>query len=735
VTDTRFRPALSRTLAIGASALALAVSVPAYADEAGPDDIVVTAQRLNQTEVTRGGSAGALGDKPAEDLPFTIKSYNAALILNQQPQTLGQVLENDPSVRTTYGFGNASEQFVIRGFALFGDDVGIDGLYGIAPRQLIAPELYDSVQVINGASAFINGAAPGGSGLGGSVNLIPKRAGADPLTRVTANYTSTSHFGGSADVSRRFGPDGEWGLRVNGVARAGDVSVDDEYRSAYTLGAALDYNGGPLRFSVDLGYQNVTVRQLRHKVTGATSLPVVPAADANYAQPWTYTKLRDIFGVAKLEYDLSDNALIYVRAGARDGMEDGLYGGLALSDTATGAASYSASYVPRTDNNEAVQGGLRVKLAAGGITHEINFGGSMAWQVNRNAYDFLASQATNLYDPAVLPKPASLGGAFFTNPGGNLANPYPIQRNRLGSAFVSDTVGLWNDRVLLTGGLRLQTIDQKNYSYVDGALAGEYNEDAVTPAFGLVVKPLEGVSLYANYMEGFEAGPTAPTSVADATLPGGLRPVTNGGQALAPSRTKQVEFGGKVRLGPVNASLAFFQIDRPLPAAIIDPNNSAQALYGVFAQQRNRGIEFSIDGEVTKGLRVIAGGSVIDARLRRTDGGINEGNRAQGVPTYLLNANVEWDLPFVPGATLTGRVVHTGPQAADNANTFNLPAWTRVDLGARYVAVVADKPLTLRFGVDNAANKRYWASAFDSFGVGLLQGAPRTFKLSASIDM
>src|SRR3546814_19545413 len=49
-------------------------------------------------------------------------------------------------------------------------------LYGITPRQLVAPELFSSVQVINGASAFLNGAAPGGSGIGGSVNLIPKTA-------------------------------------------------------------------------------------------------------------------------------------------------------------------------------------------------------------------------------------------------------------------------------------------------------------------------------------------------------------------------------------------------------------------------------------------------------------------------------------------------------------------------------------------------------------------------------
>jgi iron complex outermembrane receptor protein len=191
-------------LGLTSAATIFAVAAPAMAQDSNASDIVVTAQRMNQTEVTRGGSGGVFGDKPAADLPFTIKSYNEALILNQQPQTLGQLLENDPSVRTGFAFGNAAELFVIRGFALAGDDVGLDGLYGIAPRQLIAPELYDSVQVINGSSAFINGAAPGGSGLGGSVNLLPKRARAD-LTRATVNYTSDEHIGGSFDVARRFG--------------------------------------------------------------------------------------------------------------------------------------------------------------------------------------------------------------------------------------------------------------------------------------------------------------------------------------------------------------------------------------------------------------------------------------------------------------------------------------------------------------------------------------------------
>ena len=79
---------------------------------------------------------------------------------------------------------------------------------------------------------------------------------------------------------------------------------------------------------------------------------------------------------------------------------------------------------------------------------------------------------------------------------------------------------------------------------------------------------------------------------------------------------------------------------------------------------------------------------MIDARLRRQTNGLNEGNKVAGVPDYLINGNVEWDLPFIPALTLTGRIVHTGEQPANNANTLALPSWTRFDLGARYVALI-----------------------------------------------
>lgn len=718
-----------------ATAIALALpALPATAQEREDETatIIVTAQKANRSGVEQEGSVGVLGDKDAADVPFSIRSYNEALILNQQPQTLGQVLENDPTIRTTTGFGIAGELFVIRGFALAGDDVGYDGLYGIMPRQLAAPELYQSVQVLNGASAFLNGAAPGGTGLGGSVNLIPKRAGATDLNRVTAGFTGPEHIGGSFDIARRTGANGEWGFRINGTARAGDVAIDDEFRSTYVLGAAIDYNSGPLRASLDLAYQRVKVSHFRPKlsIAGLAVIPSAPDASTNFGQPWQYTTLRDIFGQARIEYDIAPGVMVYAAFGARDGAEEGVYSTPTLTNAATGAINVSSSFIPRTDNNEAATAGVRAKFSTGGISHEVNGGGSINWLVNRNAYQFftLSPEANNLYAPVTVTPSQTVSFA-----GGDLADPFPVGRTRLMSGFLSDTIGLMEDRVLVTAGLRVQAIRTRSYSYFGGALTGEYDESKVTPVFGVVVKPSEGLSLYANRIEGLVQGATAPASGAN-PAGGAPLPVTNAGAVLRPFVSEQYEIGGKLTLGGIDLSLAAFQIDRETSILRPSPTTTGALEFGPFGVQRNRGVEFTIAGELAEGLRLIAGGSVIDAKLRQTQNGVNEGNQAVGVPEYLVNANLEWDVPFAPALTLTGRVVHTGEQAANIANTLFLDDWTRFDIGARYVAVVAGKPLTLRVNLDNVADADYWASAFDSFRPDLQFGNPRTVKASLTYD-
>ena len=103
---------------------------------------------------------------------------------------MGAVLRSDPFVNVARGFGNFQEAYFIRGFVVTSDDTAYNGLYSLLPRQYIATELFERVELLRGPSAFLTGINPGGGGIGGAINLLPKRAPNEPLSRVTVGVGS-----------------------------------------------------------------------------------------------------------------------------------------------------------------------------------------------------------------------------------------------------------------------------------------------------------------------------------------------------------------------------------------------------------------------------------------------------------------------------------------------------------------------------------------------------------------
>jgi iron complex outermembrane receptor protein len=246
-----------------------------------------------------------------------------------------------------------------------------------------------------------------------------------------------------------------------------------------------------------------------------------------------------------------------------------------------------------------------------------------------------------------------------------------------------------------------------------------YDESANTPVAGIVYKPIKNLSLYANYAEALQQGPTA--SAFGVVL-------ANQGQVFAPYTSRQKEVGVKYDSGKLGMSAAVFTVSQPL--GFVEGN-----VFGVFGEQRNRGLELSVFGMPVRGLRVLGGLTLLDAEQRRTAGAVNQGKDAIGVPRTQLNLGTDWDVPGVPGLSLNARVLSTSKQYADAASTQRLPSWTRLDLGANYLTRIMDRDVTFRARVDNAFDRNYWASAGGYPGAGyLVLGAPRTLTVSASVD-
>lgn len=660
-------------------------------------------------QVARGGRLGLLGNVDIMDTPFNTTNYTLGIIQDQQARSVGDVVANDPAVRSARGFGNYQELYMIRGFPVYSDDMAYNGLYGLLPRQFVASELLERVEVLRGANSFVTGAPPGSGGIGGSINLLPKRAANKPLTQVTAGVETGGQGYLATDVSRRFGEENRLGVRMNAVRRDGDTAVDRESRELSVYAVGMDYRGRGYRLSADIGHQDHQLRGARPSVTVNDALPIIaaPDSDSNYAQPWTFSGERDTFGTLRAEADLPGGATAWAALGMRKGIESNIISSPTVT-AVNGATTMTRFDNVREDDVRTGEAGVRTELKTGAVSHKLSASASTFHAESKNAYamsDF-AGFPSNLYRPVDAPAPSS---SFFT--GGKMNDPLLTQKTIASSLAIADTLGFLDERVLVTVGARYQKLKDYGYDYGTGAPNAAYEEGELTPVAGIVYKPAKGVSVYANYAEALQKGPVAS----------GVN-IVNQGEVFAPYVSRQKEVGVKVDSGKLGMSAALFTTSRP-SGAVVDNR------FGIYGAQRNRGVEMNVFGMPMQGLRLLGGLTLLDAEQE------SSGKDVIGVPKTQLNLGADWDVPGAQGLALNARVLYTSKQYANDANTQQLPSWTRLDIGANYLLRFMERDVTLRARIDNVTDKRYWASAGGYPGYGyLVQGNPRSVVVSATVD-
>jgi iron complex outermembrane receptor protein len=659
-------------------------------------------------QVAKGGRLGLLGNTNFMDTPFNQTSYTAEVIEDQQARSLSDLLINDPSVRLSSARTNINEDFSIRGFTVQSQDVAFNGMYGLMPHFRVPIEMAERVEVLKGPSSLLNGMPPSGN-VGGAINIAPKRAGNDPLTRLTASYLSDSIYGMHADIGRRFGTNKEFGVRFNAAYRDGDTAIDKQKQTDQVYSLGLDYQGERLRASLDIMNQDQNIDRVIRQFTPPaapspplTAMPKAPDSSLNYPG-YGRSKATDNMIVARAEYDLNDAVTVYGGIGKRKHTMDAIAGNVTLLNTAGDFTSTPAWQVFKVDSTS-YDLGADVRFATGPVKHKVALNYSRVVQ-NQDIYMTMATwtaRNSNIFDPVYSETPSVAGMR---------ADTVRYNESTLSSYAIADTMSLLNDKLKVTLGARHQTVEAQAYNFMTGAPLpdGKYDESKITPVAGIVYQPQSNLAFYANYIEGLSQGPTkAPPNPA----------------ALPPLKTKQYEIGTKVDWGRFATTVSLFQIERP-SAGVVGTGLKENG------EQRNRGIEFNVFGEIARNVRMLGGLALMDGKLTKTPGGANDGNAPIAVPRMQANLGVDWDNSLAPGVGLNARIVHTGKQYADAANNLELPAWTRFDVGARYKMKAWDKPLVLRANVENLFDKNYWASSNEGY---MYVGMPRTLLLSATMD-
>jgi iron complex outermembrane receptor protein len=657
-------------------------------------------------QVARGARLGVLGNLDVMDTPFNITSYTAQLIEDQQARTLAEILVNDPSVRFTTSSGHSSENFRIRGFNVEQNDVAANGMFGMMPNGHVPVEFIERVEVLKGPNALFSGMAPSG-GVGGVINIVPKRADDEPLTRATVGYQSASQLETSVDVGRRFGENKQWGVRVNGAYSDGETELDGQSKKREFASAAVDYRGKALKVSLD-AYDS------RESFDGGTpamfwfagtSVPEAPDASVNQF-PAGYGTLENKAVMAHAEYEITSQLAVFAGAGKMNYDYAGFMSGSHVRNlNASGSSTTTATYAMRGyTENEAAEAGVRFKLQTGGVKHELVLQASKLDQEAGSASVASAAYATSIYDPVYKAMPSVPAVAPKTG------------ETTLSSLALVDTMSMLDDRLLLTLGLRRQRVETTNYSTA-GAVTGEYDKSAVTPAVGIVVKPWgPRVSLYANYVQGLSKGDSVST------------PTYAYNYTFAPYKTEQKEAGIKWDAGTFSHTASIFQIDKPM---LITLTGNVPSDGG---EKRVRGVEWNTFGEILPDVRLLGGVSYTQGIQTKTASNQYNGNVAVGVPRWQANLGTEWDLPAVSGLTLSASLAATSSQYLNAANTIEIPGFGTLNAGARYATRLMGRKVVYRLNAVNLADKHYYSGSFSDTTPIATLGQGRTVSASASVD-
>lgn len=663
-----------------------------------PSDIIVTAHHpVDDDQVAEKSRLGTLGDADVFSTPFSTKAYTSTFIRDQNARSINDIVANDPSIRVSLSPSFVLDQSSIRGFLVTGSSYLFDNLPGFSPHYGSVPiQHFERIDIFKGPASALTAAV---GTIGGTINLVPKRATDLPVTSVTASLQNDVLVGGHLDIGRRFGHDGAFGVRFNLSGEKGQL-YDGGKREQWVPTIALDYQSGPFRAVLDAGYieYKSNAPGVIYTLRPGATLPRVPDPRINPAPRWTYVDNESYYVLGTLEADLAEDLTVYGRYGQNRQyvQRTNLFFGPLNSAGQFAVTGYS--YGPWRNVKKTGEIGLRSRIRTGPLLHNIVVS---AQQFTGGSSDFggVETAASGLPDGSIYAAYALVNPYANGLPADNIVQSV---QPRLRSVAVADDISLLDERLRIIFGARRQRIEQ-----------GVYDQSRTTPTVAVLYKLADTVSVYGNYAQGLSQGAVAPLTV------------TNPGAQLPPYVSRQHEFGAKWKHGTFGATLAYFDIAQDF--AFIDTTNT----FVVGGQQRHRGVELETFGEPLPGLRVLGGAARIDARQAKTATGATTGNKALGVPTWTVNLGLEHDVGALPGLTITARYIYTGDSFVNLANTQVVPSWQRIDATARYRFAVRDTAVTVRAGISNLLDDHYWTTGGRNI---LAVAAPRTAFVAMSAD-
>ncbi|WJH41100.1 TonB-dependent siderophore receptor [Aliirhizobium terrae] len=597
-------------------------------------------------------SVGTKTDTPLRDVPQSIQVVKRSVLEDQQATSLTQALENVSNVRESSTAGNRAATFITRGFA--SNTYAIDGsvLNATGSRPEVNPDLagVERVEVLKGPASVLYGRGEPG----GLINIVTRRPTEELTAEATTQIGSYGFRRAEATASGALSEDGAWTGRITGAAQRESGFID------YRQDSERQYIGGVLEWSPDEDTRvNLSVDNTHQKQPFDRGLIVGPDNEIVgpyhrfLGEDWSMVDSRK----TRVALTAEHQALEWLKFRSTVRYDDAYTHdtGIDFRDLEDDGRTLGRRYTDRVEDmsNLDLQFEGIMTFDTGTIGHTVLAGVEHV----RSRMDFWSARANidpiDIYDPVYgAPKtPTAINNVY-------------VQDIVTTSVYLQDQVDLSEQWKALLG-FRYDYYDHE----VDQRVGGEeppFSDGAVTWRAGLVYQPTNQLAFYTSYATSFMPQSALGTD----------------GQVLDSEEGWQVEAGVKADITDrLSATFSIFQITKKNVAVPIEDTDFSE----LTGEQRSRGAEIDITGEISDGWRVIASLGYVDAEITQDDS-YEVGNQLIGTPHWSgsLWTTYEFQTGKLEGLKLGAGITAVGERTGDLENSFFVDSYYRVDASLSY---------------------------------------------------
>lgn len=313
-----------------------------------------------------------------------------------------------------------------------------------------------------------------------------------------------------------------------------------------------------------------------------------------------------------------------------------------------------------------------------------------------------AKTTTDLYNPKLeYWTPINTGTTAARNNNSNTFENYGV--------YFQDLMTV-TDQFKVLVGLRYDNLSQDRDDKTSANLDLNRTDNTYSPRIGVVYQPVSNLSLYTSYNRSFQP-------LADAFV------FYKNSDDLKPTKTENYEVGAKWDVNDqLNVTLALFEMSQT-NIQNQDPSNPNQALLA--GEQKTKGVELSLTGQLTDQLSVLAGYSYMDGKIEKSTIGFT-GNHSALTPNNTANLWLKYQINDHWYAAGGGRGESSRFSAPDNKNV--LPGYAVVNAALGYQSERYDVNLNL----NNLFDRDYFVSGHSGANDSNMMGDPLNAQVALS---